>query len=329
MKSLVRPLQLFRRMEALADPTRLRLLRLLEHHELGVAELCEILQSPQSTVSRHLKLLVEQGWVAGRSQGVSNLYRFRASDLDGGARQLWRVARDETGPWPTARQDQLRLARRLREREAKPRSFFARAAGRWDALRRELYGEHFEKAALSALAPREWVVADLGCGTGQLVALLAHRVERVIGIDQSAAMLAAARRRTAGLRNVELRAGDLTALPLDDACCDAALMILALTYVAAPAAAIREMGRILRPGGRAVVVDLLPHDRDELRHELGQSRTGFEPNQVETMVADAGLASTTVESLPPPANAKGPALFMAVAARAGGRSNPERPRPGR
>jgi ArsR family transcriptional regulator len=121
------------------------------------------------------------------------------------------------------------------------------------------------------------------------------------------------------LLNVELRAGELESLPLDDACCDAALMILALTYVAAPARAVQELGRILRPGGRAVVVDLLPHDREELRRELGQQWAGFEPKQVQTMFAEAGFASTTVEALPPPAQARGPALFLAVATRASGR----------
>ena len=96
-------------LETLADPTRLRLLRLLERHELGVAALCDILQLPQSTVSRHLKVLSDQGWLAGRPQGTTRLYRMKA-EQDAAARRLWLLSRDQIEAWPTARQDQLRLA---------------------------------------------------------------------------------------------------------------------------------------------------------------------------------------------------------------------------
>ena len=301
-------------LETLADPTRLRLLRLLERHELGVAALCDILQLPQSTVSRHLKILSDQGWLAGRPQGTTRLYRMKA-EQDAAARRLWLLSRDQTEAWPTARQDQLRLARRLSRPSPPAAAFFAGAAGQWDRLREEAYGRAFTQTALLGLLPGDWVVADLGCGTGHASVALAAHVARVVGVDQSAAMLKAARKRTAGLGNVELRRGRLEALPLEDQSCDGALLLLALTYVGEPAAALAEMARILRPGGRAGVVDLLRHDRDDFRRRMGQQGFGFEPEELKTMMEAAGLQQVTVRELAPEPGAKGPALLLAAAAR--------------
>jgi SAM-dependent methyltransferase len=307
-------------MESLADPTRLRLLRLLERHELGVAELTEVLQLPQSTVSRHLKVLGDQAWLASRAHGTTRLYRMTEGGRDAGARRLWLLARDQTEAWATARQDALRLERRLAQREeSEAEVFFAGAAGEWDRLRAELYGASFTQAALLSLLPPGWVVADLGCGTGHAAAALSPHVGRVIGVDRSAAMLKAAGKRTAALGNVELRRGSLEALPIADGACDAALLILALTYVPDPALALAEMARVLRPGGRAVVLDLLRHDREDFRRRLGQHWPGFEERELDERLSAAGFGSITCRALPPDAQAKGPALILATAGtRAGG-----------
>ena len=301
-----------------ADPTRLRLLRLLERHELGVAELCDVLQMPQSTVSRHLKLLADEGWVVSRRNGTTNLYRMVLDELDSAARQLWLLARGQTEDCATFHQDQVRLMRRLRERHAAARGFFTGAAGDWDRLRTELYGDGFNTDAVVALMPRDWVVADLGCGTGQLSAQLARFAKRVIGVDNTPAMLKAAAARTADLPHVELREGDLESLPIEDATCDAALMVLVATYLPDPAPAFAEMRRVLRtskPGGRAVVVDLLRHDREDFRREFGQQHPGFDPEQMRAMLVAAGFTDVTVCALPPEPKAKGPALLLATANR--------------
>jgi ArsR family transcriptional regulator len=318
-----RPDVLLSRMEGLADPTRLRLLRLLERNELGVAEICEVLQMPQSTVSRHLKVLAEQGWLTSRGQGTVNLYRMVKSELDPAARRLWLLARDETEGWATLRQDELRRERRLRERGREAQEFFAGAAGQWDRIRDQLYGGAFTSAALLALLPREWVVADLGCGTGAAVASLAPHVRRVVGVDQSAAMLKAARHRTEGLGNVELRQGELESLPLPDASCDAALLLLALSYVVEPPLVIAEMARVLRAGGRALIVDLLRHDREDFRRSMGQRFPGFETDAVEAMLAEAGLTEPRSLALAPEPGATGPALFLSSARRAEVSSSPK------
>src|SRR5688572_6445448 len=221
-------------MDSLADATRLRLLRLLEEHELGVTELVHILQMPQSTISRHLKVLADQGWVTSRAQATTNLYRM-AESPEATARRLWLWAREQTESWATVQHDALRLARLLARREPGGPAFFASAAAQWDRIRDEMYGRSFSESAVAALLPPDAVIADLGCGTGSLTASLAPWVGRVIGVDQSAAMLKTARRRTAGLDNVELRRGPLEGLPLEGASCDGALLVLALAYVDDPA----------------------------------------------------------------------------------------------
>ncbi len=315
VKTAAQPAALLAWMDSLGDPTRLRLLRLLERHELGVVELCDILQQPQSTISRHLKVLGDQRWVRSRRQGTNHLYRTILDELDPSARRLWVLAREQTEAWPTTQQDQLRLDRRLRERQGDSQAFFAGAAGQWDKLRDELYGSSLNGAALVALLPADYVVADLGCGTGAMTAELAHSVKRVVGVEESAAMLKAARKRVEGMDHVDLRRGELEALPIEDGSCDAALLSLVLSYVVEPAAVLREMGRILKPGGRGVIVDLLPHDRDDFRRQLGQRSMGFEADDLQRMALAAGFIECSVRSLRPEPQAKGPALFIAIARR--------------
>lgn len=316
MATLVtQPDALLKQMASLADLTRLRLLRLLEKHELGVAELCDVLQMPQSTVSRHLKVLGDEGWVVSRRSGTTNLYRMILDELDDPARQLWLLARDQTESWATVRQDQVRLVRRLQSRKDEAQRFFADVAHQWASRRQDLYGSAFMNHAVVSLLPSDWVVADLGCGTGDFASRVAGAVKTVIGVDSSPAMLEAARQSIAGRKNIDLREGDLEDLPIDDGACDAATMLLVLTYVPNPDKALAEMARVIRPGGKAVVVDLMRHDREEFRREHGQHSLGFESAELAKMLQKAGFKTPRCEPLPPEPDTKGPALLLAGATR--------------
>jgi ArsR family transcriptional regulator len=300
---------------SLADTTRSRILLLLDRHELTVSELCGIVQLPQSTVSRHLKALADGGWVAARAEGTSHLYTMTRDDLDPAARRLWLLVREQVGSSTAAAQDQRRLQAALAERRTKSQEFFSSSAGQWDRVRDDLFGDRFHLAALAALAEGTWTIGDLGCGTGQVSAALAPFVAHVIAVDASAAMLQAARKRLGGVDNIELRRGELEALPIDDARLDAATLMLVLHHVPEPERALGEIARVLKPGGRAIVVDMLPHDRESYRQQMGHVWLGFGDDHVRRLFQQAGFEDVRIVSLPPDAKAKGPGLFVATARR--------------
>jgi ArsR family transcriptional regulator len=308
---------------ALADPTRARNVHVLEGQELTVSDICAVLQLPQSTVSRHLKLLADDGWVTGRADGTSR--RYRVPPLAADRRRLWELVRAEIAATPTARHDATRLGDILAERRSRSQEFFSSAALEWDALRTELYGRRLEETVGFGLLDDRWTVGDLGCGTGQLAAGLAPFVNRVIAVDESKAMLAAARTRLAGLRNVEVRRGDLVSLPLRDGELDAAVLVLVLHHAVDPARALAEAARVVRPGGRVLVIDMLPHDREEYRDRMGHLWTGFAEDAMHEWLGKAGFEGAVCRPLPADPAARGPLLFAATARRpvAGGRPTPQ------
>jgi ArsR family transcriptional regulator len=300
---------------SLADTTRSRILLLLDRQELTVSEICSIIQLPQSTVSRHLKALADGGWITARAEGTSNLYAI-TRDLDAAARRLWLLVREHVGPSAAATQDERRLRSTLAERRTKSQEFFSSSAGQWDRLRDELFGDRFHLAAMAAFADRDWIVGDLGCGTGQVTAALAPFVSRVIAVDASAPMLQAAKRRLQHADNIDLRRGELEALPIDDAMLDAATLMLVLHHVPEPERALAEVARVLKPGGRLVIVDMLPHDREAYKQQMGHVWLGFSEEHVRRIVSEGGFGEVTVVPLSTDAKAKGPGLFVATAQKA-------------
>jgi ubiquinone/menaquinone biosynthesis C-methylase UbiE len=306
---------IFDDLTALADATRSRMLLLLERNELTVSELCAILQLPQSTVSRHLKTLADASWVTSRRDGTSRYYVLALDDRGPATRRLWSLLREQLGSTPGADQDARRLKGVLARRQSKSEEFFESAAGQWDKLRQDLFGAASHLQALPALLDATWVIGDLGCGTGQVAAALSPFVARVIAVDRSGEMLQAARRLVRGLRNVEVRRGDLEALPIQDDELDAATLMLVLHHVPDPAAALAEAARALKPGGRLVIADMLPHEHEEYRQQMGHVWLGFAEEQVARLLESAGFGAVRISALPPVAEAKGPALFVAGATK--------------
>lgn len=309
---------LFDRMSALADPVRARLLLVLEPHELTVSELCAIFQLPQSTMSRHLKALGDEGWIVSWSEGRSTRHRLIADRLEPSAQRLWKLVREQVSGSPGARQDAQRVQSVLVDRRSRSQEFFSTAAGEWDRLRGELFGRLAGMEATLGLLDDRWAIGDLGCGTGQLTGSLAPFVSRVVAVDESAEMLAAARERLRGIQNVEIRRGTLEELPIGDSELDGAIVFLVLHYLPEPVLGLREAARVLRPGGRLLVVDMMPHDREEYRQRMGHLWQGFAPEELGGWMAEAGLERFRHVPLQPDSQAKGPGLFAATAIKAAG-----------
>ena len=297
------------RLTALADGTRSRILLLLDRHELTVSELCAVLQLPQSTVSRHLRILADDHWIVSRAEGTSRLYRMPSARLHAPTRRLWQLVREQVTSTPASARDLQRLDSVLARRRTATREFFSSRAGQWDRLRGELFGDRSDLMALAGLLDEQWVVGDLGCGAGRLTEVLAPFVGQVIAVDESTPMLGAARRRLGSMSNVELRQGELEALPIDAGALDAAVLCLVLHYIAEPVAVLREARRALRPAGRLLVVDMMPHEREDYREQYGHQWLGISPEQLHDWCTDAGLQVVRYTPLPADPAAKGPTLF--------------------
>jgi len=271
-----------------ADALRARTLAVLARQELTVSELCDVLQLPQSTVSRHLKTLSDGGWVASRREGTSRYYSLSLDDLDASHRRLWQLIADHVVETAEAVQDEARLKSVLAERRSKSEEFFSSAAGQWDRVREDLFGRDSHLRPLLGLLDGDAVVGDLGCGTGQVGEALAPFVGQVVAVDSSTEMLQAARGRLRRFANIIVRRGTLERLPLEDRS---------------------------RPGGRVLVADMLPHDHDEYRRTMGHVWLGFSERQVERWCAGAGFDRFRWHALPAEPGVKGPAMFVATARR--------------
>ncbi|UCC24756.1 MAG: metalloregulator ArsR/SmtB family transcription factor [Gemmatimonadales bacterium] len=302
-------------LSALGDETRTRILVLLERSEFTVSEICLALQLPQPTVSRHLRTLLEDGWLDARTEGRNRHYRF-ADGLEDELRSLWSVVRAGLESFQVYRRDGERARQVLAERKRQASAFFAASADRWDELRRELFGPRAEYLPLLGFLDPRWVVGDLGAGTGGLAATIAPFVGKVIGIDRSEAMLATARELLAGTKNVELRPGELESLPLEDRELDLAVLSLVLHYVVDPGEALAEAHRVLKPGGRLVVVEMRAHDRGpRYAREMGHVWPGFQPDELTGWLRAAGFEQVVTRPLPPDPEALGPSLFLSAALR--------------
>jgi ArsR family transcriptional regulator len=304
---------LHRQLALLAEPTRARLLYVLEDEELAVGELVQALQLPQSTVSRHLKALKDAGWIRRRAEGSAGWFRM-VDPLDGTAAALWAVVRPRHEASAQATEDRERRQAVLEARRVDSTTFFGRMHEQWDALRTELFGESFILPALLGLLSDPGTIVELGCGTGPNLTALAPVATRIIGVDREARMLDAARQRTEEFANIELREGWLEDLPLQTGEANMALCILVLHHVPDLRAAFDEMARVVAPGGRIAITDMRTHERTAYRDTMGHAHLGFDAPTVQAHLP-AALSLARWTDLPADPASQGPGLFTAVLER--------------
>src|SRR5271168_1238140 len=284
MASILKSLRL------LADPSRLRILLLVEREELSVAELQEILGMGQSRISTHLSQLKNAGLVEDRRNGKSILYRLKPSAQSNGFAEMLGVLRQAAAEIPEAEQDSEALRLALRRRQDKMRSYFDELAGKFG--RNYVPGRSWQGLAetLLTLMP-PMVIADLGAGEGTFSQLLARRSKKVIAIDNSEKMVEYGRElaRKHGVKKLEYRKGDIEEVPIRDATVDLAFFSQALHHAQHPERAVAEAWRILKPGGRIVVLDLVQHRFAEARELYADVWLGFSEVELESLLGEAGF----------------------------------------
>ena len=280
---------------ALADPTRLRIVALLRRMELSVGELAQVLGQSQPRVSRHVKILVDAGLAARRREGSwvfltpapSNVAVPLFALIDAGGDDHWAVA------------DAAKLAAVRADRATAAERYFAGHAEQWDAIRSLHVADSAVETRLRALlGDHIGRLVDIGTGTGRMIELLGGSATRATGIDRSPEMLRLARAKLGDAElPVDLRQGDVAALPLADASADTVVIHQVLHYIPAPEVALREAARIVAPGGRLLIVDFASHDREELRTQDAHARLGFSDAQIGGWMAASGMALTATEEL--------------------------------
>jgi ArsR family transcriptional regulator len=295
-------------LRALADPTRLRIMRLLAAMELAVGELAQVLGQSQPRVSRHVRILCDAGLAERRKEGSwvflrSAIGENRAPPLGAAAARLLGLAEEDDAQFAArCGEDRRHLAAIRAAREASAASYFARHAAEWDELR-SLHSADgpVEAALLGALGSGSLgALLDVGTGTGRVAELLAPRAGSVTGLDNSPEMLRLARARLQGLPadQLDLVQGDFAALPFADASFDTVMFHQVLHYAQMPEQVLAEAARVTRSGGTIAVVDFASHDREELRSQHAHARLGFSDEQMLALLAGAGFAAEPPLALP-------------------------------
>ena len=296
------------RYSALIHPSRTRIFKLLCQEELSGGEVACITQGAQSTTSRHLKLLTDSDWVVSRRVGTTVLFS-ASKNLNDADLALWEAMKVELkDSWSD---DALRLTITLQERSPTSRDYFGRLGSKWEDIREQLYGAKSLTHLAFSMLSREQTVADLGCGSGTVLSMLAPQVDWVIGVDREPAMLEAAYTKTSEFDNVEIRQGELESPPLQDQELDLALLNLVLHLVERPNEVLRATAQALKPSGRLVIIDMVAHQREDYRQSMGHVSLGFSYNELCQFAEDSGLKLENYLTLPPDLKASGPSLFSA------------------
>jgi ArsR family transcriptional regulator len=301
------------KLKAAGEPTRLRLLALLRHHDLSVGELVQVLGQSQPRLSHHLKTLAEAGLAERLPEGAFVFYR--AARAGTGRAFLDRLFEQTSEEAPEFQADRDKLHEVMQARAAEAEAYFSSIAETWDSLRALHFpNDAIEDTLLDLAGPGPYRrVVDFGTGTGRMLLLFSPRAAEAEGIDFSHRMLTVARANLerAGASNSRVRFGDVTAVPFEDASADLVIVHQVLHYLDAPGEAIAEAARLLVPGGKLLVIDFAPHDLEFLRAEHGHRRLGVRHDALADWAKQAGLALEAPRSFDPPEMA-GPGLTVNI-----------------
>jgi ArsR family transcriptional regulator len=301
---------LVQQLRAAGEVTRARILALLVHGELSVGELAQVLNQSQPRLSRHLKFLTGAGLIERLPEGAWVFYRLPA---EGRARELVDSLNAAIDPDDAAiHRDRMRLAEVKAERATAADDYFSRVAEEWDRLRALHYSEaDIEKAVLAAAGAGPFdLVVDFGTGTGRMLALFAPRARRVEGIDLSHQMLTVARSKLETAPNASVRQGDATASPYPDSSASLVIIHQVLHFLDDPARALKEAARVLKPGGRLVVVEFAPHSLEHLRSDHAHRHLGVSEADLGRWAEKHGLAVKTSKTFRSPEGEKGLAVTL-------------------
>ena len=291
-------MEIIKRLKAISDETRLRILFILLRYELNVNEIVTVIGMIQSGVSRHLKILVESGLLTSRKDG-SFIYYSAVENPEN--KRVVEMVRHALEPESRARQDIRGAEQVIRERLRRTRKFFSDVADNWDTLKRQVIGNLDLNRLIEEKIGNCNVITDLGCGTGELLEHLdsrpdAHGIEQLIGVDSSVEMLDLARNRLHGLKRVNLRLGELEHLPMRNEESRCIIMNMVLHHISTPRDVIMEASRVMAEGGMFILSEFEQHDNENVRRIIGGAWLGLDSVKVRAWLKDAGFECLSTET---------------------------------
>ena len=289
-------MELIKCFKALSDNTRIRLLYVLQQYELNVNEIVLVVDMIQSGVSRHLKILLDSGLLTSRRDGSFTYYFAAKNDT---TLSLIRLLEKNLDHKEITSRDLEKSREMIKIRQNRTKRFFKHIAPQWDRLKKDVFGNFDLNSMIKGKVVFKGKIADLGCGTGELIDQLSKEItNNFIGIDSSPEMLEQARLRLSGANNAELRLGELEHLPMKNKEINTAIMNMVLHHISQPQLPIAEAYRVLKPEGFFILSDFQKHDQKNINEIMGGSWFGFEKEKIKTLLMDTGFLIRTIDSYP-------------------------------
>jgi ubiquinone/menaquinone biosynthesis C-methylase UbiE len=292
-------MELIKCFKALSDKTRVRLLYILQKYELNANEVVQIVDMVQSGVSRHLKILVESDLLTSRKDASYIYYSASKNDMSKALISLINKSDDLKLIFD---KDRKKAREIIKIRKNRTKKFFKAVAPQWDILKHEVLGNFDLDLIIKEKISYQGIVADLGCGTGELIKKLSNKIisgnnlDKLIGIDSSPQMLDQARERLNRTSRADLRLGELEHLPMKNREIDTAIMNMVLHHISQPELSIDEVFRVLKLGGIFILTDFEKHDSQKIKKIMGGSWSGFEKEKIKTWLNDAGFTLLSIDS---------------------------------